>query len=169
MYSYGTPPPLVGGELIAAGPGLSLRAGYTIAHVLANPRRRSRGVRIIGRLLRYGALAGALSGIGFGAGYLLTLGKALAVTVTAAVVGGAVGTKLVLEDLAKIPFMRNMPITRAYLAGQAGGLFGLLPFGGAAAGLFAWFATGEGPGQLKEYIRRRIIEAGRRGVTGWGN
>lgn len=127
--------------------------------------------RIARRIVRYTALAAALGGIGFGAGYYLTMAQAAGVAAVTSIVGGAVATRMIAGDVAAIGARLGVQsrLTRFTISAYGGTLFGLLPFVGAGAGLLYWFAGSPGAMKYRDYFRRRIIRAGRRGLTGWGN
>lgn len=145
-------------------------AGTPHVRLGLNPRiRGGLGGRIVRRIVRYTALGAGMWFAGFGAGYFLSMAKALAVTAVTSVVGGAVATRMIAQDLSKVSFLSGFGLTRIAAAAYGGGLFGLLPFAGAGTGLLYWFGRSPEALKYRSYFHDRIRRAGRRGLTGWGN
>jgi type IV secretory pathway TrbD component len=139
----------------------SLTTGAAIG---VGTRPVSRFQRIVHRITRYVILAGAMTGLGFLAGYYLTMATAAAVSASISLAGGIRVTRMLSRDIAMLGVESSF--IKWSLAAKGGALFALLPWLGAGTGLLLW-SEHQYLHPLKKYVRDRITRAGRRGLTGW--
>lgn len=133
------------------GPFILTRTGRGINLTRRNPRERSRFFRIVRRVARYAGLGLGLYVGGFIGGYYLTMATATTAAAALGVAGGIRAGRMFAEDLTKLGV--DSRILRAVASAKVGGLFALLPLGGAVAGLVTWFAK-EGTRALVHGIPR---------------
>lgn len=120
--------------------------------------------RIARRIVRYATLVLGMFGGGLLAGYYLTMAKATAVSAVISVAGSIHVTRMVAADLEALGLDDRW--ARRAIGALAGSYASLIPVLGATTGLFAWFGRHH-ISPFRRYVRRRIIAAGRRGLTGF--
>lgn len=152
------PPALFPSEAIQVLSNPAL-AGTVPARVAVSGGRR----RLLARILRYMALAGVATLVGYAGGFYLTVAGAAKLATLTSIATGLRVTRMVSADLERLGVESR--ILRLTLAGKIGVGFALLPWIGAGSGFTVW-ALGE-LDPFRRYIRHRIIQAGRRGLTGF--
>lgn len=146
---------------IVLDPSLAL----TMPARIGLPPRKSIFGKVIGRIVRYTALAGTIWGLGYLAGYYLTLAKAAAFTALVGISGGIRATVLVAEDLARLGIEREW--IRGGIAGRVGVLFGSLAWIGGAVGLYT-YGLHKVVEPAREALRRAWIRPRPLGGSGLG-